>query len=448
MNYEQFAAEVVAMAVSAGADEADAIVQTSTEFNAVVRCGEVETLNQSGSKGVGVRVFVDGRLGFASSSDFDTALLSRLIANTIAMASAADPKPENRLPQDPGGTFASDEELGIYDPAVEQLSGESKIAMAKVCEAAAFAADSRITNSNGAQFGAGSVRTVLCNSHGLLASYRSTACSLVCQPQAEDNGKKQVDYDYSYTHRFSLLDAPEEIGRRAALRVLRKLGARKAPTKTAPIVFDRRAAARIWAGIAAALNGDRVYKQMSFLRERLDEKIASAQVTLVDDGTLVGGLGTAPFDGDGTPTRRNLLVEEGVLRSYLYDHETALKAGTATTGSARRSYDSVPSIGPRNLYLAPGTDTPEAIIARITDGFFVTGLMGSGVNPVTGDFSTGASGVWIENGQLAYAVEEVTIAASMDRLLQGIECVANDLMFNSTVVSPTLLVAEMVVSGA
>ncbi len=448
MDYEKLAVDVVEMARKAGAHECDVMLQTSTEFSVQVRKGEVETLTQSGSKGLGIRVFINGRMGFAATSDFDLPELNRLVQGAVALAGAADPKAENGLPTSPAPEPRP--ELKIYDPTIESLPTDQKIAMAKRCESAAFAADPRITNSEGAGFGSGSTVTVLANSSGVAASYHSSACSVYCQPLAEESGKKQVDYEYSFTRSLDRLEDPEEIGRKAAGRVIRKLGARKIPTQSAPIVFDRRIAAQIWTGVVAALNGDQVYKEMSFLKDKLGQKIASRTVTLIDDGTLVGGAGSAPFDGEGVPTRRNILIEHGVVKMFLYDSETARKVGggAASTANALRSYNSTPSIGPFNVYLQAGNSTQEEILSGLANGLFVTNTMGSGVNPVTGDFSTGVSGLWIENGEVAYPVEEITIASSMGTLLNGIEQIGADLIFNSSIVSPTIRIAEMVISGS
>lgn len=448
MNYEELAADVVARAKKAGADEADVYLQTSTDFSVQVRKGEIETLTQAGSKGLGLRVFVDKCIGFASTSDFDTKALDKLIATAVALAGVADRKEENGLPDNAAPVPRP--ELKLYDPTIGSVPTEQKIALAKQCEAAAFAVDPRISNSEGAGFGSGTNYTVLANSRGVVASYHTSGCSLYCQPLAEENGKKQVDYEWSFRRAFSELDSAEEIGRKAAQRVLRKLGARKAPTQNAPVVFDRRVATRLWGAVLAAVNGDTVYKGMSFLKDKQGEKIAAESVTLVDDGTLVGGAGSAPFDGEGLPTRRNVLIENGVLKMFLYDTETARKVGggARSTASARRSYNGSPGIGPFNLFLLSGNLTPDEIIKAIPNGFFVTDMMGSGANIVTGDFSIGASGMWIENGELSYPVEEVTVAGTMHDILQGIERIGTDLIFNSSIVSPTFQVAEMTISGA
>lgn len=448
MNYEELAAEVVARAKRAGADEADVLLQTSTEFNVQVHRGEIETLTQSGSKGLGLRVFVDKRQGFAATSDFDSDSLDRLVAATVALAEVADQKVENGLPD--AISPPQRPELKLYDPTIESVSTDQKIALAKQCEQAAFAADPRITSSEGAGFGSGTTYTVLANSHGLSATYHSSGCSIFCAPLAEENGKKQVDYEYSFKRAYEDLENAEEVGRKAAMRVLRKLGAKKVPTQSAPVVFDRRVAARIWQGVQMALNGDQVLKGLSFLKDSLGTRIASEGVTLIDDGTLVGGVGSAPFDGEGLPTRRNVLIENGVLKMFQYDTATARKAGgeAHSTANARRSYNGIPSIGAFNLFLISGHQTPEEIISALPNGFFVTDMMGSGANPLTGDFSIGASGLWIENGELAYPVEEVTIAGTMDSILQGIERIGTDLIFTSSVVSPTFQVAELTIAGS
>ena len=448
MDYRAMAQDVVERAKRAGADEADVWLQTETEFSVQVRKGEIETLSQASSKGLGLRLFKDKRLGFASTSDFTPAALDRLIETTLGIAAFADPKDENSLAEtDPAAAFPN---LALYDPAIEEVPTDTKIEMAIACERAASEADARITNSEGAGFGSVAGETVLANSQGLLASYRSSSCSLYCQPLAEQDGKKQVDYDYAYVREWDKMESPEAIGLRAAERVLRKLGAKKVPTQTAPVVFDRRVASRIWADVLGAVNGDAVHKGMSYLRERLGDTIASEIVTLVDDGTIAGGVGSAPFDGEGLPTQRNIIIDKGVLRMFLYDTLTARKVGNGvvSTHNARRSTGGAGGIGAFNLLLVPGTQTPEELIGVISNGFLVTSVMGGGANTVTGDYSIGASGLWIEDGKPTFAVEEVTIAGTMDSILRGIDRIANDLIFHGTIVSPTFSVAEMTIAGS
>lgn len=447
MNYEALAQDVVARAMRAGAEEADVWLQTSTEFSVQVRKGEIETLTQAGNKGLGLRLFVEGRLGFASTSDFTPEALDRLIETTLALAQFADQKAENGLPNSSVPLAPID--LHLLDPSLETLATEEKIAMAKRCEAVAFETDPRVSNSEGAGFSNTSSLTVLANSRGVVASYPSTACSLYCQPLAEEDGKKQVDYEWSFSRHFSGLLSPEEVGRRGAERVLRKLGARKVPTQVAPVIFERRIATRIWSGVLQAVDGDAVFKGMSFLRDRLGEQIASERVTLVDDARLFGGAGSAPFDGEGLPTRRNVIIDRGVLKMFLYDTVTARKVGNGaeSTANARRSTMGAGGIGAFNLCLEAGEFAPEEIIAALPNGFYVTDMMGGGANTVTGDFSIGASGMWIEEGRLAFAVEEVTIAGTMESILKGVERIGNDLVLQSSIVSPTFQVAEMTIAG-
>ncbi len=447
MDTRAIAQDVVERAIRAGADSADVWLQTETEFNVQVRMGEIETLSQAGSKGLGLRLFKDKRLGFASTADFTPEALDRLIETTLGIAAFADPKDENALAETaPNHTFP---DLNLYDPAIAALPTDTKIGMAIACERASFEADPRITNSEGAGFGSVVGETVLANSQGLVASYKTSGCSLYCQPLAEQDGKKQVDYDYAYVRDWSKMESAETIGHRAAERVLRKLGAKKVPTQTAPVVFERRVASRIWAEVLGAVNGDAVHKGMSYLRERLGDSIASEIVTLVDDGTVPGGMGSAPFDGEGLPTQRNVIIEKGTLKMFLYDTLTARKVGggVVSTHNARRSTGGAGGIGVFNLLLEPGTKSVEELLGGISNGFLVTSVMGGGANTVTGDYSIGASGLWIENGQPTFAVEEVTIAGTMDSILKGIDGIANDLVFHGTIVSPTFSVAEMTIAG-
>lgn len=448
MDYEAIAARVVERATRAGAHEADVFLQASRDFSVQVRKGEIETLTQAGSKGLGLRVFMDKRLGFGATSDFTPESLDRLIARVLALAQVADRKEENGLAE--GTRAVLRPELEIFDPTVEGVPTDEKIDLAKRAEAAAFNVDPRISNSEGAGFGSGAGYTVLANSQGTVSSFHSSGCSLYCQPLAEEDGKKQVDYEWSFRRSYADLDSAEEVGRRAADRVLRRLGARKIPTQRAPIVFERRVAGRIWSAVMAAVNGDAVYKGMSFLKTSLGDRVAADGVTLVDDALLVGGPGSAPFDGDGLETRRNVIIQDGVLQTFLYDTATARKVGggAQSTASARRSYGGIPGIGSFNVLLIPGRLTPEEIIAAVPNGFYVTNMMGSGANTITGDFSVGASGMWISGGELAFPVEEVTIAASMRDILMGIERIGTDAIFNSTVVSPTFQLAEMTIGGA
>jgi PmbA protein len=257
----------------------------------------------------------------------------------------------------------------------------------------------------------------------------------------------QRDAWYEVRRKFSQLTSAESIGREAARRTVRRLGARKVTTQRVPVVFDQETAGSLLANLCSAASGYGLYKRASFLLDQLGHTIASGLVTVYDDGRMVGGLGSRPFDGEGLATRKNIIVERGVLRSYLLDTYSGKKLGLPSTGNASRSVGESPSVGPTNFYLVPGSKSPEEIVGSITTGLYVTELIGFGINMVTGDYSRGACGFWIENGELAYPVEEITIAGNLKQMFKEIEAVGNDLVFRGRISSPTLKIAEMVVAG-
>jgi PmbA protein len=249
------------------------------------------------------------------------------------------------------------------------------------------------------------------------------------------------------------LESPESIGQEAARRTLRRLGARRVPTQRVPIVFAPEVARSLIGSVFEAASGDSIWRHASFLAGKLGEQIAASTLTIIDDNTMLlptgaGGFGTSPFDGEGLPSRRTVVVENGVLRNYLLNTYTARKLGMKSTHNASRGLAGTPGIGCGNLYLEPGTRTPDQIIAEVPAGLYVTGLMGFGVNVVTGDYSRGATGLWIENGQLTHAVEEVTIAGNLAEMLNHITVIGNDLIFRGSVASPTLRIDGMTIAGA
>jgi PmbA protein len=258
----------------------------------------------------------------------------------------------------------------------------------------------------------------------------------------------QRDYWYSSARTLGRLDSPESVGAKAAQRTLRRLGARKIASTSVPLVFDSETARSLLDNIFDAVNGDAIYRQSSFLEGKLGQKIAAENITVVDDGTMPGGFGTSPFDGEGVPSRRTVVIEKGVLKSYLLNTYTAKKLGLKTTGNAARSLAGTPSIGYGNFFLEKGTRTPEQIIGDIKQGLYVVDLIGFGVNLVTGDFSRGATGIWIENGELTYPVEEITVAGNLKEMLNNISEIGNDLEFRSAIAAPTLRIDGMTIAGA
>jgi PmbA protein len=430
-----------------GASAADVIVARSDTLEVGVRLGEVEKLKQARQKHLGFRVFAGERSAITSSADFSRAALERLAADTCALAQVVAADPFSGLPRE--GELAADiPDLQLYDPEVATVTAEHGIAQATAAEQAARDADPRITNSEGAEFGASTTHVLYASSAGFRGDYRDSGVSLSAVPIASANGAMQRDYWYSAQRKLANLESPEVIGRTAAARAVRRLHARQVPTCEVPVVFDPEMASGLLRHLAGAVSGYALYKGVSFLIGKLGERIAPETVTIVDDGTIVGALGSKPFDGEGLPTRRTVVVERGVLTSYLFDAYSARKLGSRSTGNAARSVSEPPRVAPTNLVLQAGADAPEAIIRSISKGLYVTELVGFGVNPVTGDYSRGAVGLWIENGEIAHPVEEVTIAGNLLTMLQSIEAVGSDLQLRHAVAAPTVMIGRMTVAGS
>ncbi len=444
-NLEQIAAELVEWAVRAGTTAADVVVREAEEFSACVRLGKIENLKEAASHALGLRVFAGARSATSFSSDFSRESLSRLIERTLTMARATSEDPASGLPEaELLGRHEGD--LELYSADVAALSTEERIGIARRAEAAALAADPRIKNSEGAWFEASVSTKAYANSLGFAGSYRSSYCAFSVAPIAQ-NGSMQRDYWYSVGRRASALEEPEAVGRKAARRALRKLGARKIPTCRVPVVFDPETAGTLLSHVFDAVRGDAIYRSASFLTGKLGQRVANKIITILDDGLRPGGFGSRPFDDEGIPSSTTRVIEEGVLRSYLLNSYTARKLNLRTTGNAARGIVGPPAVGPKNFYLAPGPYSPEEILRSVKRGFYVTELIGFGVNIVTGDYSRGASGMWIENGELEFPVEEVTIAGNLADMLNQIAMVGSDLEFRSALVAPTLLVEGLMVAG-
>jgi PmbA protein len=307
--------------------------------------------------------------------------------------------------------------------------------------------DSRIKTIETVEAGENVGEIFLASSAGVTGYSQGTSIYLYTAAVAEADGQLQNSWWYDARRFLADLEAPEHVATQAAQRAVRMLGARKVKSQKVPVVFDPMMAASFVGGIAGAVNGDAVYKKASFLAERLDSKIAPANVTIVDDGLMPKGLATSPFDGEGVPTRRTALVEQGILKTFLYDAFTARKAKTRSTGNASRGYRSLPSIGTHNVYLEPGSRTPESMVKDIPNGFYVTAMLGHGANLVTGEYSRGANGMWIENGELTRPVQEVTVASNLLEMLSNIDAVGSDLTFRGSVGAPTIRFRELTVSG-
>jgi PmbA protein len=445
MELRDIASDLVRRACVAGADAADVLVAEGTEFSATVRKGVVETLTEAGSKALGVRVFVGRRTASSHTSDFSWPTLQRLVEETVGMARAtgeddAAGLPDEMVPAEPVA-------LGLFDPSPAALPAAERIERARRAEAVALETPG-IVNSQGATWSSGEGSVVLANSMGFLGGYRTSSVSLSVVPQAERDGQMERDYWYTAGRGLSDLESPEEVGSTAAARTLRRLGARQVPTAELPIVFDPETAAEILGTLFSALSGYSVFRKATFLDGRLGEQVASPLLTVVDEGRRMRGLGSRPFDGEGLPTRKNVPLERGVLRHWLCDAYSARKIGARPTGSARRGVAGGPSVGAGNLSFEPGASTPGEIVAGVERGLLVTDLIGFGVNVVTGDYSQGAAGQWIEKGRLVHPVHEVTIAGNLKTMLLDVDAVGNDLVFRGSSASPTIRIRKMMISGS
>lgn len=445
-RFSEVAAAVLKRAKALGATEADLLVAEGDSVSVQVRMSEVDRLSKAREKILGIRVFFGKRSASSSTSDFTDASLDRLVSDTCSLARAVVEDATSGLP-------ASDQ-LTVDFPDLDmkddrQLTVDEEIDLAKRTEQSAFAADPRVTNSEGAECSAGYGSILLANSHGFVGSYASSSYSLSVSPIALDNqkGGMQRDYWYSVKRKFLELESPEKIGQEATRRTVRRLGSRSISTQEVPVIFDPEIAQGLLGHIASAASGYSIYKGASFLMGQLGKTIASESVTVVDDGRLPGGLGSRPFDGEGLPTRRTVVVDKGVLTSYLLDTYSGRKLGMASTGNASRSVGENPTVGATNLFLSPGTYSPEEILKSTKRGLLVTELIGFGVNMVTGDYSRGAVGFWIENGEIVHPVEEVTIAGNLRTMFTDIEMIGNDLEFRGRIASPTVKLRKMMVAG-
>lgn len=453
LDLESLAADVVAQAVKAGASDAEAMVREGDEFTVTVRMGQVETLKESGSRGLGLRVFLGKRSASTSTSDFTAEGIRQLVEGALALARLTEEDPFTGMPETAEfGSAPGD--FHLYYPDVYSLPGPERIAWAQRAESAALAYDPRIANSQGSTFEAATGHRVLANSRGFVGGYRTSYAAIAVVPLAKDeNGQMQRDAWWSGARRIGDVESPESVGREAARRALRRLGARRMPTQRVPIVFAPEVARGLVGSVFEAASGDAIWRSASFLAGKLGESIAASNVTIIDDNLMllpngVGGYGTSPFDGEGLPSLCTPLVENGVLRNYMLNSYSARKLGMKSTHNASRGLAGTPGIGAGNLYLKPGAQTPEEIIAAISSGFYVTSLMGFGTNLVTGDYSRGASGLWIENGELTHAVEEVTVAGNLREMFQNITAIGSDLVFRTSVACPTLRIDGMTVAGA
>ena len=450
LSLEQIAADAVQQALAGGATDAECTISEGEEFSVSVRMQEVENLKEAGSRGAGIRVLTGEKGaqqgGSSYTSDLSPEGIEKMVKAALELAKITSVDPFGGLPE-PGELGKLDGDLKLYDDAIAKMTTEWKIDQAMRAEKAALDFDPRIQLSEGASFDSHIGRRIFANSRGFLGSYRTSSCSLSVVPVAKQDGAMERDYWHTSARNSTRLESPESVGRIAAGRAIRRLNARKVPTQKVPVIFEPRTAGQLLGDIFGAVNGGAIYRHASFLAGKLGEKIASDALTVVDDATIPGLFGTTPFDDEGVASRRTMVIEKGVLKSYLLNTYSARKLNLKTTGNASRGITGNAGIGPGNFFVEAGALAPAEIIANIPSGLYVTELIGGGANTVTGDYSSGAAGLWIENGKLTYPVSEITIAGTMQQMLQGIEQVGSDLEFRGSIAAPTILIREMTISG-
>jgi PmbA protein len=430
-----------------GATAAEVLCVSAESLEAGVRMGEVEKLKSSRERRLGLRIFSGQSSATSSTAELERDSLSAFIANTVELARLSAPDPWAGLP-DQSLHPKSLPELSLADPDSGIVDADRALEIARRSENAALKFDPRIKNSGGAEFSSGRGQVLFVNSQGYSGQYVGTSYSLGAGPIAQEGEAMQQGYWYTSNRRFGKLEDAESVGITAAKRAIRRLGARKIKTTRAPVVFDPDMAAGLIRSIIGAASGPALYKGASFLMGQLGKTIAAPGVTIVDNALIPGGLGSKPFDGEGLPTSRKNVIDKGVLATYLLDCYSARKLGLAPTGNAARSVGEAPSVSTTNLYLEPGSYTPAQIIGSVKQGLYLTETIGFGVNMVTGDYSRGAGGIWIENGELAYPVQEITIAGNLKDMFASIEMIGNDLNWRSSTVAPTIKIAEMTIAGA
>lgn len=435
------AERLVAAARRAGADAADAVAERGVSQSVEIRDGSVEASERSEGDNLGLRAFVGRRQAVVSTNDL-AGNLDELAARAVAMARAA---PEDKFAglAEPDVLARSIPDLDLLDPdlpSVAQLE-----ATARAAEAAALCIRG-VSKSGGASASAGIGGMVLVTSNGFSGAYLGSRHGVSMQAIAGEGTSMEQDYDFSSAIHAADIMPPDEIGRSAGERAVRRLNPRKVPTKRVPVVFDPRVAGSLIGHLASAINGSAVARKTSFLKDRLGDRLFAPGISIIDDPLRRRGLRSHPFDAEGVAGQRRALVAEGTLTTWILDCATARELGLKTTGHAQRGVSSTPSPGASNLHLEPGRASPAELIADISEGFYVTDLIGMGANMVTGDYSRGASGLWIDHGELTYPVSEVTIAGHLSEIFRTL-APANDLVFRYGTNAPTVRVEGLTVAG-
>jgi len=441
----------VELAKRAGADHAEVVARGGSELTAKVRLGQPELVQEAGSRALGLSVLRGGRRAVTYTSDLRREALEALCAETVTLADFAEVD-EFSMPPDPSLLATGLPDLDLYDPRVAEVDAAWALRQAIEAEAASRRADPRVTNSEGATWSRELGVSCFATSGGFVGGFRSSFCSLVAEPLCDDetdptSPKKRNGFWWTASRFLGLLASPEAVGLEAARRTVATIGSRKVETQECAIVFDPEVARAMVGAIFTVANGSAFWRKSSYLVGKEGEIVASPLVTIVDDPLIPRGSGSRPFDGDGLPSRKNPVIQAGVLCPVMTDVYSARKLGRASTGSAGRSIGGTPGPTTSNLVMQAGSMTKQQLLRNTSKGLYVTNLMGFGFNPVTGDFSRGAQGFWIENGELTFPVSEVTIAANFDEILKRIDAVADDLELRAATAAPTFRVSHMTLAG-
>ena len=437
----------LAEARRAGASEADVLLERTRLLGVQVRDGKAESVKQADRRGLGLRVFVERKPALVYTSDFRPEAIATLAEKAVALARYGEPDAANELASPDAAPMGTG--LELFDPAIAAMTPDAAIARAVEAERAGLAADPRVKKSQGANCSATRGETWIASTKGIAGSYESTTVSLSATMLAPDEGGKQQIGGYGDAQRqLARLQAPERIGREAAHRAAILVGAKKIPTTRMPVLMHPDVAAGWIQNLFGAFSGEQVFKKASYLTEKMGQTIGAPLITIVDDGRMVAGVATAPFDAEGVPTRRAALLERGVVRNFVYDTKWALRAGARSTGNASRGYTSSPAIGQHNLYIENGTTPLDEIMKSLDRAFYIVDTGAFGYQPTTGGWSYQAKGHWIEKGAIVHPVAEVTLASDSLSMLKGITKVANDLEFSGSTNSPHLLIDEMTLSGS
>ncbi len=446
---EDLVKRVLERCTESGAAQADVVLVHSEATEVRVRDREIDFVKQSRERILGIRALVKGddglRTAVTSTSDLTEGVALSLASDTVEIASATAADPFAGIPAE---GFATDlPDLALHDPADRNVGVDQLIEAAREAEAAARAEDARIENSEGSEASQELVTVTYGNSEGFVASYDAAAHGLFSMPIAAANGEMQTDYWSTAARSRSALETPGEVGAKAARRAARRLGSQRVRTCEVPVVFDAANARSLVSHLTSCITGGAIYRKTSFLADALGEQVASPLVTITDDGRRLAGLGSKPFDGEGQATRKTCVISGGQLENFLLDSYAGRKLGRPSTGSAARSPGGRPGASATNIWLEPGEQSLEEIIAETPRGLYLTYLFGHGFNPTTGDLSRGAAGVWIENGELTHPVEEITIAGNLRDMLLGIDAVGDDVLWQSSVAAPSLRISNMTIAG-